>query len=57
LTDPFPVPEVTDPRCSHDDALELTDAVHEQEVPAVTTMLMLLEPPWAAMLLLVGEIE
>jgi hypothetical protein len=51
------VPEVVDPRWSHEDAVELTDALHEQEPPPVTVTLMLLEPPWAAMLLLVGEIE
>jgi hypothetical protein len=41
--------------CSHEDALELTVAVHEQPLPAVTVKL--LEPPWAAMELLLGEIE
>jgi hypothetical protein len=51
------VPEVVEPRWSHEDALELTDAVHEQPLPAVSAMLTLLEPPWAVMVLLVGEIE
>jgi hypothetical protein len=51
------VPEVVDPRWSHDDALELTDAVHEQEVPPDTVTVMPLEPPRACMLLLVGVIE
>jgi hypothetical protein len=51
------VPEVFDPRWSHEDALGLTEAVHEQELPPVTVTVMLLEPPRAGMLLLVGVIE
>jgi hypothetical protein len=37
------VPEVLDPRWSHEDALELTDALQEQVLPVVTTKLP--EPP------------
>jgi hypothetical protein len=48
---------VVDPRWSHEEAVELTDAVHEQELPPVTVTVMLLEPPRACMLLLVGVIE
>jgi hypothetical protein len=49
LTDPFVVPEVVDPKCSHEVAFELTDAVHEQELPDTVTV-MVLVPPRAAML-------
>jgi hypothetical protein len=48
---------VFDPRWSHEDALELTDAVHEQELPPDAVTVMLLEPPRACMVLLVGVIE
>jgi hypothetical protein len=49
------VPEVIDPRWSHEDALELTEAVHEQALPAVRAMALV--PPRDCMVLLVGLIE
>jgi hypothetical protein len=48
---------VVDPRWSHEDALELTDAVHEQDAPPDVVTVMLLEPPRACTVLLVGVIE